>query len=63
MVFVKPFDQLSLFGLRFKDAPGIWSMEHICAWKQVVEAVHAKGGIFFCQLWHPGRASDQSNYS
>ncbi|KAI3714057.1 hypothetical protein L1987_72647 [Smallanthus sonchifolius] len=44
----------------FKDTPGIWSKEHIYAWKPVVEAVHAKGGIFFCQLWHPGRASDQS---
>ncbi|KAI7749088.1 hypothetical protein M8C21_015579 [Ambrosia artemisiifolia] len=44
----------------FKDTPGIWSKEHICAWKPIVEAVHAKGGIFFCQLWHPGRASDQS---
>ncbi|KAL8201510.1 hypothetical protein R6Q57_012849 [Mikania cordata] len=44
----------------FKDTPGIWSKEHVYAWRPVVEAVHAKGGIFFCQLWHPGRASDQS---
>ncbi|XP_035842674.1 putative 12-oxophytodienoate reductase 11 isoform X1 [Helianthus annuus] len=44
----------------FKDTPGIWSKEHIDAWKPVVEAVHAKGGVFFCQLWHPGRASVQS---
>nr|XP_043607310.1 putative 12-oxophytodienoate reductase 11 isoform X1 [Erigeron canadensis] len=44
----------------FKDAPGIWSKVHIEAWKPIVDAVHAKGGVFFCQLWHPGRASDQS---
>lgn len=44
----------------FRDVPGIWSKEHIEAWKPIVDAVHAKGGIFFCQLWHPGRASDQS---
>ncbi|XP_076930661.1 12-oxophytodienoate reductase 2-like isoform X1 [Bidens hawaiensis] len=44
----------------FKDTPGIWSKEHIYAWKPIVEAVHAKGGIFFCQLWHPGMGSDQS---
>jgi 2,4-dienoyl-CoA reductase-like NADH-dependent reductase (Old Yellow Enzyme family) len=25
----------------------------------VVDAVHAKGAIFFCQLWHVGRASHQ----
>nr|XP_043608220.1 putative 12-oxophytodienoate reductase 11 [Erigeron canadensis]XP_043608222.1 putative 12-oxophytodienoate reductase 11 [Erigeron canadensis]XP_043608223.1 putative 12-oxophytodienoate reductase 11 [Erigeron canadensis] len=44
----------------FKDTPSIWSKEHIDAWKPIVDGVHAKGGIFFCQLWHPGRASDQS---
>nr|KAJ0217471.1 hypothetical protein LSAT_V11C300117390 [Lactuca sativa] len=44
----------------FKNVPGIWSKEHIDAWKPIVDAVHAKGGIFFCQLWHPGRVSDQS---
>lgn len=44
----------------FKNSPGIWSKEHIDAWKPIVAAVHAKGGIFFCQLWHPGRVSVQS---
>jgi 2,4-dienoyl-CoA reductase-like NADH-dependent reductase (Old Yellow Enzyme family) len=24
-----------------------------------VDAVHAKGGVFFCQLWHVGRVSNQ----
>jgi 2,4-dienoyl-CoA reductase-like NADH-dependent reductase (Old Yellow Enzyme family) len=28
------------------------------AWKPIVEAVHEKGGIFFCQLWHAGRVSN-----
>lgn len=37
--------------------PGIYSEEQVEAWKQVVEAVHAKGGFIFCQLWHVGRAS------
>ncbi|XP_039034529.1 12-oxophytodienoate reductase 7-like [Hibiscus syriacus] len=27
------------------------------AWKPIVDAVHAKGGIIFRQLWHVGRAS------
>jgi 12-oxophytodienoic acid reductase len=27
----------------------------------VVDAVHDKGGIIFCQLWHVGRASHQGN--
>ncbi|XP_024995668.1 12-oxophytodienoate reductase 2-like isoform X1 [Cynara cardunculus var. scolymus] len=46
----------------FRDVPGIWSKEHIDAWRPIVDAVHAKGGIFFCQLWHPGRASDQTGF-
>ncbi|KAL5702311.1 12-oxophytodienoate reductase [Ranunculus cassubicifolius] len=38
--------------------PGIWTKEQVEAWKPVVDAVHAKGGIFFCQLWHVGRVSN-----
>jgi hypothetical protein len=38
--------------------PGIWTKEQVEAWKPVVDAVHAKGGIFFCQIWHAGRVSD-----
>ncbi|KAJ9186328.1 hypothetical protein P3X46_001911 [Hevea brasiliensis] len=40
------------------NIPGIWTREHVEAWKPVVHGVHQKGGIFFCQLWHAGRASD-----
>jgi len=28
------------------------------AWKEVTDAVHAKGSKIFCQLWHLGRAGD-----
>ncbi|GMI78088.1 12-oxophytodienoate reductase 2, ARABIDOPSIS 12-OXOPHYTODIENOATE REDUCTASE 2 [Hibiscus trionum] len=41
----------------YKDTPGIWSKEQVEAWKPIVDAVHAKGGIIFCQIWHVGRAS------
>jgi 12-oxophytodienoic acid reductase len=34
----------------FPHAPGIWTKEQVEAWKLVVQAVHDKGGIFFCQL-------------
>lgn len=37
--------------------PGIFNEEQLEAWKKIVEAVHAKGSIIFCQLWHVGRAS------
>ncbi|CAM0908114.1 unnamed protein product [Alopecurus aequalis] len=36
----------------FADVPGIWAPEHVEAWRPVVDAVHAKGAVFFCQLWH-----------
>jgi 12-oxophytodienoic acid reductase len=38
----------------FRDVPGIWAQEHVEAWRPVVDAVHAKGAVFFCQLWHVG---------
>ncbi|OIV97560.1 hypothetical protein TanjilG_12317 [Lupinus angustifolius] len=41
----------------FRNTPGIWTREQVEAWKPVVSGVHEKGGIFFCQLWHAGRAS------
>lgn len=37
--------------------PGIWRKEQVEAWKPIVNAVHAKGGVFFCQIWHVGRVS------
>ncbi|KAI4318251.1 hypothetical protein L6164_026040 [Bauhinia variegata] len=44
----------------YKDAPGIWTKEQVEAWKPIVDAVHAEGGIFFCQIWHVGRVSNTS---
>jgi N-ethylmaleimide reductase len=40
--------------------PGIYSQDQIAGWRKVVEAVHAKGGIIFLQLWHVGRVSHSS---
>ncbi|KAH6763833.1 12-oxophytodienoate reductase 2 [Perilla frutescens var. hirtella] len=40
------------------DTPGIWTKEQVDAWKPIVHAVHAKGALFFCQIWHVGRASN-----
>ncbi|KAB1669688.1 hypothetical protein ES319_1Z019900v1 [Gossypium barbadense] len=44
-------------GAGFPHVPGIYNEEQVEAWKMIVDAVHAKGGIIFCQLWHVGRAS------
>ncbi len=40
--------------------PGIYTKEQTEAWKQIVDAVHAKGTPIFLQLWHTGRASHSS---
>ena len=37
--------------------PGIFTDAQIAGWRQVTEAVHAKGGKIVCQLWHVGRQS------
>ncbi|KAK6914542.1 NADH:flavin oxidoreductase/NADH oxidase, N-terminal [Dillenia turbinata] len=42
----------------YPHTPGIWTKEQVEAWKPIVDAVHAKGGIFFCQIWHVGRVSN-----
>src|SRR5262245_51013515 len=40
--------------------PGIYSQDQIAGWRKVVDAVHAKDGIIFLQLWHVGRVSHSS---
>ena len=40
--------------------PGIYSEAQIKGWRDVVDAVHAKGGLIFLQLWHVGRVSHSS---
>ena len=47
-------------GVGYANTPGIWSDEQVEGWKLVTEAVHAKGGKIFMQLWHVGRISDPS---
>ncbi|MBA0733932.1 hypothetical protein Gogos_017895 [Gossypium gossypioides] len=42
----------------YPNTTGIWTQQQVEAWKPIVDAVHKKGSIFFCQLWHAGRASD-----
>lgn len=44
-------------GHGYPCTPGIYQQKHVDAWKPIVDAVHEKGAIFYCQLWHVGRAS------
>uniref|UniRef100_M8AM91 12-oxophytodienoate reductase 1 n=1 Tax=Aegilops tauschii TaxID=37682 RepID=M8AM91_AEGTA len=41
----------------YAETPGIWTQQQVDAWKPIVDAVHRKGALFFCQLWHVGRVS------
>jgi N-ethylmaleimide reductase len=34
------------------STPGIYSEQQVNGWREVVDAVHAKGGLIFLQLWH-----------
>jgi 2,4-dienoyl-CoA reductase-like NADH-dependent reductase (Old Yellow Enzyme family) len=51
---------VSPMGVGYADTPGIWSDEQVAGWKKITDAVHAKGGRIFLQLWHVGRISDPS---
>ncbi|OAY77900.1 12-oxophytodienoate reductase 1 [Ananas comosus] len=48
----------SALGWWYPNTPGIWTKEQVEAWKPIVDAVHEKGGVFFCQIWHVGRVSN-----
>ncbi|KAK0460537.1 uncharacterized protein EV420DRAFT_214156 [Desarmillaria tabescens] len=45
----------------YKNIPGLWTQEQLDAWKEVTDAVHAKGSYIFCQLWALGRAAELSD--
>lgn len=49
--------QISQQGQGYQDTPGIYTQAQIDGWRSVTEAVHAKGGRIFLQLWHVGRVS------
>jgi 2,4-dienoyl-CoA reductase-like NADH-dependent reductase (Old Yellow Enzyme family) len=46
---------ISLQGLGWPYAPGLWNQAQVAGWKPVTAAVHAAGGRIFAQLWHMGR--------
>ena len=47
-------------GFGSPGVPGIYTEAQIAGWREVVDAVHARGGIIFLQLWHVGRVSHSS---
>ena len=51
---------ISPMGHGYPALPGISSPDQVAGWKKVTDAVHAKGGKIFMQLWHVGRISHPS---
>lgn len=49
--------QVSAQAQGYQDTPGLYTQEQIDGWRKVTDAVHAKGGRIFVQLWHVGRVS------
>jgi N-ethylmaleimide reductase len=49
--------QISAQAQGYQDTPGLYTPEQIAGWRKVTNAVHAKGGRIFVQLWHVGRVS------
>ncbi|PWW79506.1 FMN-linked oxidoreductase [Tuber magnatum] len=52
---------ISVMAGNYHDVPGIFTPEQIRAWKKVTDAVHSKGGLIYCQLWHVGRTTHPIN--
>lgn len=45
-----------------QHVPGIYTDEQVKGWKPIVAEVHAKGGLFFNQLWATGRVTGPDTY-
>ncbi|KAJ6020872.1 hypothetical protein N7540_006376 [Penicillium herquei] len=48
---------ISRLAAGYPGVPGIFTASQIAGWKKVTDAVHAKGGMILCQMWHVGRAT------
>ena len=52
--------QVSAQAQGYAGTPGCYTDDQVRGWKQVTDAVHAKGGTIVVQLWHTGRISHTS---
>lgn len=51
---------ISREGCGYLFNPGLYNDAQVQGWRRVTDAVHAKGGKMFAQLWHVGRVSHVS---
>jgi len=59
-LIISEASQISPQGVGYPATPGIHSEAQVRGWSKVTQAVHAKGGHMFLQLWHVGRISHPS---
>ncbi len=59
-LIISEASQISPQGQGYSFTPGIHSEAQVQGWRGVTEAVHARGGRMFLQLWHVGRMSHES---
>lgn len=52
--------QISEQAQGYADTAGIHSEEQVEGWSKVLDTVHGKGCVMYCQLWHVGRMSHKS---
>lgn len=48
---------VDISAIAWMGMPGAYRDDHLVGWQKVTDAVHAKGGTIFLQIWHPGRAT------
>lgn len=53
--------QFSYEGMGYPRTPGLHTPAQISAWKDIVDAVHTRGGKIAVQLWHVGRIANRVN--
>jgi N-ethylmaleimide reductase len=59
-LIVSEATQIAPEGIGYPNTPGIHSDAQVAGWRLVTDAVHARGGKIFLQLWHVGRISHPS---
>jgi len=59
-LIISEASQISPQGVGYPHTPGIHSSEQVNGWRHITQAIHARGGRIFLQLWHVGRISHPS---
>ena len=59
-LIVSEATNVSPLSAAFELAPGVYCAAQAAGWRQVADAVHARDGLMFMQLWHAGRVGSSA---